>query len=77
MPKKNKNHRSGRKPLNNYVRYSAIGFQMAVVIFIFTYGGVKVDEWLGLKIPVFTLLLSLASVVLSIYYFIKGASKIK
>jgi len=50
---------------------------MAIVIFIFTYGGVKLDEWFVMDIPIFTLLLSLSSVVLSIYYFIKGASKIK
>ncbi|MBL7915845.1 MAG: AtpZ/AtpI family protein [Bacteroidia bacterium] len=45
---------------------------MAAIIFFSTWGGVKLDEWLELKIPVFTLTFSILSVVLSLYYFIKG-----
>jgi putative effector of murein hydrolase LrgA (UPF0299 family) len=49
-----------------------MGFQMAVVIFVCTWAGTKLDEWLGLEIPVFTLVLSLLSVVLVMYYFVKS-----
>jgi Putative F0F1-ATPase subunit Ca2+/Mg2+ transporter len=75
MPKRKKGRNSEKKPLSSYAKYSAIGFQMAVIIFIFTYGGYKLDHWLELKIPVFTLILSLAAIVLSIYYFIRDSLK--
>jgi hypothetical protein len=61
-----------KKQLNDYARYSAIGIQIAVFIFFATFGGVKLDAWLGLKIPVFTLLFSLLSVVMSMVYFFKS-----
>jgi hypothetical protein len=50
---------------------------MAFIIFLFTYGGYKLDGWLGMKVPVFTLVLSLFSIGASIYYFIKDVSKFK
>jgi hypothetical protein len=57
------------------MRYSAMGFQMAAIIFLATWGGVKLDEYLEMKIPVFTLTFSLLSVILSIYYFIRDFLK--
>ncbi len=77
MPTNQPNPNSKKKPLNEYARYSAMGFQMAAIIFISTWGGVKLDEYLELKIPVFTLLFSILSVVLSMYYFIRGFIKKK
>ncbi|MFN5323384.1 MAG: AtpZ/AtpI family protein [Bacteroidota bacterium] len=68
----NRNSNQRKKQLNDYARYSAIGIQIAVFIFACTYGGVKLDEWLGLKVPVFTLLLSLLSVVMSMVFFFKS-----
>lgn len=77
MPTNSPKSPSKKKPLNEYVRYSAIGLQMAGTIFLLTWLGVKIDGWLHLKIPVFTLILSLASVVLSLYYFLKDIGKNK
>ena len=48
-----------------------MGFQMAVIIGGGVYGGIRLDEWLELKFPVFTLVLTLLSVFLAIYYFIR------
>ncbi len=75
MPISNPKFNPKKKPLNDYARYSAMGFQMAVIIFLSTWGGVKLDEFLELKIPVFTLTFALLSVILSMYYFIRGVSK--
>jgi Putative F0F1-ATPase subunit Ca2+/Mg2+ transporter len=72
MPTNQPNPNSKKRPLNEYARYSAMGFQMAAIIFAATWAGVKLDEYLALKIPVFTLTFSILSVVLSMYYFIKG-----
>ncbi len=75
MPTNTPKFKSKKKPLNDYARYSALGLQMAVIIFLFTWGGVKLDALLHLKIPVFTLVLSLSSVVLSLYFFLKNVGK--
>ena len=63
---------SKKKQLNDYARYSAMGFQMAAIIFLSTWGGVKLDNYLELKIPVFALTFSILSVAGSMYYFIRG-----
>ncbi len=53
-----------------------MGFQMGAIIFVGMYGGIKLDEYLGIKkFPVFTLLLSLAAVFGSIYLVIKDFLK--
>lgn len=57
-----------KKSLDNYARYSSIAFQMLVIILAGVFGGVKLDEWLNMKFPVFTVILSLVSVTLAIYY---------
>lgn len=66
---------SPKKQLDRYIRFSAIGLQMAMTILLLSWAGVKLDQYLGLKIPVFTLVLSLASVAGSLYYFIKQVTK--
>lgn len=48
---------------------------MAAIMGGGTYGGVKLDEWLGLKFPIFTLVLAMVSVFLAIYIFIKDFIK--
>lgn len=48
--------------------------QMAATIFLFVYAGVKLDEWLKLKFPAFTLLLTLVGLGGSLYYMIKQLS---
>jgi hypothetical protein len=60
-----------KKPLDSYVRYSAMGLQMGATILLFTWGGIKLDKYLNLKFPVFTLLLAMTSVAASLWYFIR------
>ncbi|HEX3007307.1 MAG TPA: AtpZ/AtpI family protein, partial [Bacteroidales bacterium] len=48
--------------INGYARYSALAFQMAVIIGLGTFGGYKLDQLLGLKIKIFTIVLALLSV---------------
>ena len=60
-----------KKYLDSYARYSSIGFQMLAIILIGVFGGVKLDQWLKLEAPVFTVILSILSVILAIYYAVK------
>jgi len=63
------------KPINNYSRYSSIGMQMIVIILAGVFGGVKLDSLLHLKFPIFTVVLSIFSVMLAIYIVIKDLLK--
>ena len=60
-----------------YMRYAGMGTQMLVIIGLGVFGGFKLDKWLELKIPVFTLILSLLSVAAAIYLSVKDLYKNK
>jgi F0F1-type ATP synthase assembly protein I len=56
-----------KKSLNAYARYSSMALQMLVIILAGVFGGFKLDQWINTK-PVFTIILSLLAVSLSIYF---------
>jgi hypothetical protein len=64
-----------KKQLEFYARYSSLALQMLVIICLGVFGGVKLDEWLKLGFPVFTIVLSVLSVILSIYQAVRGLLK--
>lgn len=75
MATKAENPREPKKRLNDYARYSGMAFQMIAIILIGVFAGIKLDEYLSLKFPVFTLLLTLLSVFLSMYFVMKDFLK--
>jgi F0F1-type ATP synthase assembly protein I len=77
MEKETKPDQKQRKPLSGYAKYSAMATQMMAIILVGTFGGVKLDEYLNMKIPVFTLVLTLLSIFLAIYFVIKDFIKKK
>ena len=66
-PKKQNNN-----PLNSYARFSSIAIQMFVIIGVGTFGGIKLDECFQNKNDLFTITLSLISVILSILYVVRS-----
>lgn len=64
-----------KKPLNAYARYSAMGVQMAAIILVGVFAGIKLDELVKLRFPLFTLVFALGSVCLAIYFVIKDLLK--
>ncbi len=60
-----------RPPLESYARYSSLAFQMFAIIGLGIYGGVKLDQWINIGFPVFTVLLSIVSVGAAIYAAVK------
>jgi hypothetical protein len=50
---------------------------MAVIIFAGVFGGFKLDKLVNIKFPIFTVLFSLISVGLAIYFAIKDLLKFK
>lgn len=73
MDKKNKLHESS----SEYLKYTGLAFQMLAVILLFVVGGIKLDEYLHMSFPVFTLVLSLTGVILGTYVGIKDFLKKK
>ncbi|WP_366916702.1 AtpZ/AtpI family protein [uncultured Microscilla sp.] len=63
---KNKN-----KSSNDYVRYSALAFEMFALILAAVLGGRWLDEYWGLENPIMTLILSLTSVIVAIFLLIR------
>ncbi|MCX6295072.1 MAG: AtpZ/AtpI family protein [Bacteroidetes bacterium] len=70
-----KNNNLPKKLPNSYVKYSGMGIKMATIMIGGTFAGIELDKWLQLKFPVFTLIFSMLSVFLAIYYFIKDFIK--
>ena len=66
-----------KKKLSNYVKYTGLGLQMVTIILVGVFGGYKLDEYFDMNFPVFTVVFSLASVVLAIYYSVKDFIKMK
>jgi F0F1-type ATP synthase assembly protein I len=56
-----------KKALRNYAKYSSMAFQMLIIILAGIFGGYKLDQLLHTK-PVLTVILSLLSVILAIYF---------
>ncbi|MFH1118772.1 MAG: AtpZ/AtpI family protein [Bacteroidota bacterium] len=60
-----------------YAKYSAMAIQMGVLIAAGAIGGYFIDGLLDIRIPVFTVLLSLAAVAGAIWLMIKELSNNK
>jgi hypothetical protein len=59
----------------SYARYSALAIQAGLIIFAGTFGGYKLDAYLNLKFPIFTLILSLSSVFAAIWLLVRDVLK--
>jgi F0F1-type ATP synthase assembly protein I len=67
---KNRNDQEN-KGLQALGKYSGIVVQMGVIIFLTTWGGIKLDKLAGFSNPVFTIILSLLGVFAAIWIAIK------
>jgi F0F1-type ATP synthase assembly protein I len=61
--------------LNNYARYTGIGFQMLVTIGLGVFAGFKLDERYPNKYKIFSIICSMAAIGLSVFSVIKQVSK--
>lgn len=80
MDKANHSKKKGQQPrnqnpINEYVKYSGLAFQMAALILLGYWLGSKIDKWLDLSIPVFTIILILVFLSLTFYSLIKSLPK--
>lgn len=77
LSKKKPNPLKLKQQFNNYAKYTNLAFTMIVIILVGVFAGFKLDEFLKWKFPVFTVVLSILSVVLAIYYAVKDFIKMK
>jgi hypothetical protein len=61
--------------MDKYSDWAGLGFQMIAVIGLSTWGGIWLDKYLQNSFPVFTLSLSVLSVLLSLYQVIRKIPK--
>ncbi len=57
----------GRKGIQDFAKYSGLAFQMIAIILVMTWIGTKLDKYLSLNTPVFTVIFSLLGVFAAIY----------
>jgi hypothetical protein len=78
MDQKNLNELQKKsKSLSSYARYSSMAFQMIVILGLGVWGGIKIDDLLNLTFPLFTVILSLAAVLLALYNVLKDFLRMK
>lgn len=61
---------------NPYIRFSSMAIQMGALIGLGAWGGTELDERAGNEKPIYTIILCLAAVGISLYLFIREASKL-
>lgn len=64
-----------KNKIKSYVQYSGLVFQMMGIIGFFTFAGYKLDENQASKTPIYTAVLSLLGVCISLYTVIKSLKK--
>lgn len=70
--KSKKELKKPKKKINHFIRYSSLAFEMVAIMALGVFAGYKIDGWLDLSFPIFTLLLMVLAVVAAIYHAIKN-----
>ncbi|MFA5814793.1 MAG: AtpZ/AtpI family protein [Bacteroidales bacterium] len=60
-----------KRMLRDYARYSNLAFKLIAVILAAFFIGWQIDKWINIGFPLFTLLLSIGGLIITIYLLIK------
>ncbi len=71
------NNKNYKNKIDDFIRYSSLGFEMMAIIGVFTFGGYKIDQWMKNEFKGFTLGLMILSVVIAIVYATRNLLKKK
>ena len=72
--KPKKSFRDGLRSSRDFIKYTNIAIRMIVIILVGVYAGIKLDDYFNMDVSLFTLIFSLASVVLAMYVIIREIS---
>ena len=75
--KPKKKLKKNKESLKGWAKYSNMAFQMLAIILLGVFGGLKLDKYIDIEFPIFTVILTPISVILAIYYVIKDLINIK
>ena len=75
MPDNQEKSNGKKKQPNAFLKYSSMATQMAVIIVIFAYSGIKLDEYYQNEIAYLTGLLTILGVLIAMYFMIKDLIK--
>jgi len=64
-----------KRKVNKYVKFSSLGIQMGLIIYLFTWGGMLLDDRYEMSTPWFTVALSLFGVIGSLVLVIREVIK--
>lgn len=65
------------KGFDNWIRYSTLGIEMAVIIGAAVWGGVAIDRHRNANFPLFTLLLTAIGFAVALVRLVRGVNKMK
>lgn len=65
----------GRRPANNYLKFTGMGFQMIGIIGLFSFAGYKIDQSANHHTKWVTAILALAGVFISLYLVIRSVKE--
>lgn len=68
---KSKNLKKHKRKFDEFIRYSNLAFEMIAIMGLSVFAGFKIDHWLNLSFPAFTLAFMILSVIGAIYHAIK------
>ncbi|TSA35944.1 MAG: AtpZ/AtpI family protein [Porphyromonadaceae bacterium] len=60
-----------KRMLRDYARYSNLAFKLIAVILAAFFIGWQIDKWINIGFPLFTLLLSIGGLIITMYLLIK------
>lgn len=61
--------------MKGYLKYSAIGFQMIVIVGLGSWGGKELNDYLGYEKPIITTAGALSSIFIAMYFVYRQVTK--
>lgn len=71
------NNKKYKSKIDDFIRYSSLGFEMMAIIGVFTFGGYKIDQWMENQFKGFTFGLMILSVIIAVVYATRNLLKKK
>ena len=66
---------SRKTPYNLLLRYAGLAFQMIAAIGVSLWLGYLLDQWLGMRFPLFMIIFSLLALTLLLWQIVKDTSR--
>ncbi|HLN74256.1 MAG: AtpZ/AtpI family protein [Methylococcaceae bacterium] len=63
-----KKYQKPKKKFDDFIKYSNLAFEMVAIMAAGVFAGIKLDQWLKMDFPAFTLGLMILSVIGAIYH---------